>query len=124
MANIIGIDHVQLALPPGGETLARQFYNGLLGLPELEKPASLAVRGGCWFDCGGGQQIHVGGETEFRPARKAHPALLVNDLAIFLAELRQRGLPADFDEPVPGAVRATIADPFGNRIELIERQAR
>lgn len=123
MAKIIGLDHVQVAIPVGAEDTARAFYGTVLGMQELAKPANMAVRGGCWF-AAGNQQIHIGGENNFQPAKKAHPALLVDDLAGYLAELRQRGLPGDFDEPVPGALRATIFDPFGNRIELLERLAR
>lgn len=122
MAKIIGLDHVQVAIPVGAEDMARAFYGTVLGMQEVQKPANLAVRGGCWF-ASGNQQIHIGGESNFQPARKAHPALLVDDLAAYLAELKQRGLECGFDEPVPGAVRATIADPFGNRIELVERVA-
>lgn len=122
MANIIGIDHIQLAMPPGAEPRARAFYGAVLGLAELPKPAKLAVRGGVWFACGA-MQLHLGGEAEFRAARKAHPALLVDDLAAYLAQLAGRGLAADYDEPLENARRATIADPFGNRIELIERLA-
>lgn len=123
MAKIIGLDHVQVAIPVGAEDIAREFYGNVLGMQELEKPANLAVRGGCWF-ASGSQQIHIGGESNFLPAKKAHPALLVDDLAGYLAALKQRGLDGGFDEPVPGALRATIFDPFGNRIELVERLAR
>ena len=121
MAKIIGIDHVQLAMPAGAEAQARAFYSGTLGLAEIAKPAHLAVRGGAWFDCGQGLQVHLGGEAGFLPAKKAHPALLVDDLAGYLALLAERGYAADYDEPLADAKRATIADPFGNRIELIER---
>ncbi|PHV09064.1 glyoxalase [Janthinobacterium sp. BJB412] len=121
MAKIIGIDHVQLAMPLGAEGEARTFFGHVMGLAEIPKPPALAVRGGVWFDCGPGQQLHLGGEADFRPARKAHPALLVDDLAGYLAELASRGFAADYDEPLADARRATIADPFGNRIELIER---
>lgn len=123
MARIIGIDHVQVAMPQGGEALARQFYGALLGLAELDKPDHLAVRGGLWFACGA-QQLHLGGEAAFQPAGKAHPALLVDDLDAYLALLAGRGFEAQHDIPLAAARRATIADPFGNRIELIERLAR
>ncbi len=118
-----GIDHVQLAMPVGGEPLARQFYGGLLGLAEIEKPPNLAARGGNWFRCGP-LQLHLGVEADFRPARKAHPALVVTDLQALLAALKAAGFEVKHDpEPVPGVERAFTADPFGNRIELIEAQA-
>jgi catechol 2,3-dioxygenase-like lactoylglutathione lyase family enzyme len=120
MGKIIGIDHVQLAMPAGAEDQARAFYGAVLGLDELPKPAKLAVRGGVWFACGA-LQLHLGAEAGFQPARKAHPALLVDDLGGYLAQLQARGLEAGYDEPLADARRSTIADPFGNRIELIER---
>ncbi|MES2743173.1 MAG: VOC family protein [Pseudomonadota bacterium] len=122
MAKIIGIDHVQVAMPAGGEETARRFYGGVLGLAELPKPEQLAVRGGVWFACGA-QQLHLGAEPYFVAAKKAHPALLVDQLGALLAILRARGVELRLEPPIAGAERATIADPFGNRIELIERQA-
>jgi len=113
---IVGIDHVQLAMPPGGEERARAFYGGRLGLRELAKPEALARRGGCWFGCGS-TQVHLGVDTDFRPARKAHPALLVGDLAGFVAG---RGLEVRWDDELPGVARCYVDDPFGNRIELVE----
>ena len=122
MAGIVGIDHVQVAMPPGGEAQARRFYGGVLGLPELTKPANLAVRGGLWFGCGA-QQLHLGGEQNFEPARKAHPALLVDDLDGFLPGLIAHGIELRHEEAIAGAKRVAVADPFGNRVELIERGA-
>jgi catechol 2,3-dioxygenase-like lactoylglutathione lyase family enzyme len=117
---VYGIDHVQLAIPPGGEVLARRFYGELLGLTEIVKSPNLATRGGAWFRCGS-LQLHLGVEYEFRPARKAHPALLVRDLANLLKTLSAAGCEVKFDaEPVHGFDRAFTSDPFGNRIELIE----
>lgn len=111
-----GIDHVQVAIPPGGEPLARRFYAGLLGLPEVTKPPRLAARGGAWFEAGS-TRIHVGVETDFVAARKAHPALLVERLRQFVDE---SGLDARWSDEIAGTVRCHIDDPFGNRIELIE----
>jgi catechol 2,3-dioxygenase-like lactoylglutathione lyase family enzyme len=122
MASIIGIDHVQVAMPPGGEALARRFYGGVLGLPELAKPANLAVRGGLWFSCGP-LQLHLGGEQNFQAAKKAHPALLVDDLDGFLPGLVAHGIELRHEEAIAGAKRIAIADPFGNRVELVERLA-
>jgi len=114
-----GLDHVQLAMPRGGEQTARRFYGGLLGLPELPKPPSLAARGGCWFQCGS-LQLHLGVEADFRAARKAHPALLVTEFAELLEMLIAEGFEVKRDpEPVQGRDRAFTADPFGNRIELV-----
>ncbi len=118
--SILGIDHVQLAMPQGGEDVAREFYSGALGLAEIPKPADLAMRGGCWF-AGGGAHIHLGVEQDFRPARKAHPALLVDDLDALIARLARHGCDAIPGKPLAGYKRADITDPFGNRIELMQR---
>lgn len=119
-AKIVGLDHVQLAMPHGGEDRARAFYGGVLGLSEIDKPGHLAVAGGCWF-AGGGAQVHLGVEEGFTPSRKAHPALLVDDLAGMVTRLEQSGVPFSPGKPLDGYIRGDIADPFGNRIELMER---
>ena len=117
---IVGLDHVQLAAPPGREAEARAFYGTLLGLPEIAKPPVLAARGGVWFACGGdGQQLHVGVEREFAPARKAHPALLVDDLDALATRLREAAYEVSWDDAIPGVRRCYVADPFGNRLELV-----
>jgi len=116
---IRAIDHVQLAMPPGREADARAFYSGILGLPELPKPANLAPRGGCWFG-GGSVYVHLGVEQDFRPARKAHPAFLVDDLSALRQRLSAAGFPPKTDEPLEGFDRLYVDDPFGNRIELLE----
>jgi catechol 2,3-dioxygenase-like lactoylglutathione lyase family enzyme len=117
--SIMGIDHVQLAMPLGGEDTAREFYFGLLGIPEAPKPAALAQRGGVWF-----QQrqvkIHLGVEGDFRPARKGHPALLVRDLAALVQRLGDAGVRVVDDGALPGYNRVYVSDPFGNRLELME----
>lgn len=113
-----GVDHVQLAIPHGGEQTARDFYCGVLGLTEIPKPALLAARGGAWFRAGP-VEIHVGAEADFVPARKAHPALLVADLTTFVSET---GLDARWNDEIPGLVRCHVDDPFGNRIELIDSE--
>lgn len=119
---VIGIDHVQLAMPASGEDRARGFYAGVLGLREVPKPADLAARGGCWFE-GGGAHIHLGVEEDFRPARKAHPALLIDDLEGFIGQLNEAGVPFRPGKPLDGYARGDVADPFGNRIELMQRLA-
>ena len=120
MAGVIGIDHVQVSMPVGEEPTARAFYAGILGLEEVPKPAHLAVSGGCWF-VGGGANIHLGVERDFRPAHKAHPALLVDDLESFAARLETAGVAFTPGKPLEGYVRGDITDPFGNRIELMQR---
>jgi catechol 2,3-dioxygenase-like lactoylglutathione lyase family enzyme len=117
--HIIGLDHVQLAMPAGAEAEARAFYAGLLHLREIPKPEQLAARGGCWFTAPG-FQLHLGVEQPFSPARKAHPALLVSDLEALKEHLSQAGVEVTPDTTVPGVRRCYIADPFGNRIELIQ----
>ena len=112
------IDHVQLAMPPGEEVKASAFYSGLLGMTEIAKPAELTKRGGCWFESGT-VQIHLGVETDFRPARKAHPALRCRDYDELIARLRARGVDVVDDSNIPGVRRCHISDPFGNRIEII-----
>jgi catechol 2,3-dioxygenase-like lactoylglutathione lyase family enzyme len=116
---IVGLDHVQLAMPAGAEAQARAFYAGLLGMRELEKPQQLAARGGCWFEAPGAQ-LHLGVEAGFSPARKAHPALLVDDLATLLAALAAAGVPITPDDSLPHVRRFYAADPFGNRVEFIQ----
>jgi catechol 2,3-dioxygenase-like lactoylglutathione lyase family enzyme len=113
------IEHVQLAMPAGGEDLARNFYAGILGITETPKPPHLAKRGGCWFERGD-LKIHLGVEIDFRPARKAHVALLIADLAELLDKLRKSGYALRQDEPLEGYKRVFVDDPFGNRIELLE----
>jgi len=112
------IDHVQLAMPAGEEGKARAFYRDLLGMVELPKPPELAKRGGCWF-ASGEVQIHLGVEKDFRPAKKAHPALRCRDYDALTSMLREARIEVIADDSNPGVVRCYIHDPFGNRIELI-----
>jgi catechol 2,3-dioxygenase-like lactoylglutathione lyase family enzyme len=115
---ITGFDHVQLAMPRGREDAARSFYAGLLGMSELEKPPVLAARGGCWF-AAGAAVLHLGVEEPFAPARKAHPALLVDDLDGLEAALRAAGHACvRADGEIPGVRRFHTSDPFGNRVEF------
>ncbi len=119
MSEVVALDHLQLAMPRGREAEARAFYGDILGLRELTKPANLAVRGGVWFQLGT-QQLHLGVEGDFRPAKKAHPAFLVHNLAGLRARLEQSGFEPYEDEPLDGYERCYVADPFGNRLELME----
>ena len=114
----VAIDHVQLAMPRGGEDTARAFYTTLLGMSEVQKPPGLAKRGGCWF-ASGSVRIHLGVEADFHPAQKAHPALVCRDYAELVAQLRTAGVAVIDDNSIPGVQRCHTSDPFGNRIELI-----
>jgi hypothetical protein len=121
-----GIDHVQLAAPPGCESEGRRFFGDLLGLTEIPKPPVQAARGGLWFQCGA-QQIHLGVENDFRPARKAHPALRLVDEAALRALvdiLVQAGVAAREDHEMADCARFFVADPWGNRLELVAAKAR
>ena len=117
---VVGLDHVQLAMPPGREDEARTFYSGLLGLPERAKPDGLLARGGVWFETAT-VKVHLGVEADFRPARKAHPGLLVDDLGPLVARLRASGHEVRVGEALAGFDHAYVDDPFGNRIELLQR---
>ncbi|QQE79816.1 VOC family protein [Alicyclobacillus sp. SO9] len=114
-----GIHHVQLAAPEGCENTARQFFGELLGWSEVPKPKNLQKRGGVWFQCGA-QQVHIGVQQDFIPAKKAHPAFLVEDLDALCRHLDQKNVFIINDEPLPGAKRFYLKDPFGNRLEFLE----
>ena len=116
---ILAIDHVQLAMPEGGEEAARSFYSGLLGIAETPKPAHLAKRGGCWFEQGA-LKVHLGVEKTFQPAKKAHPAFIVENLPELRQKLAAAGVVLRDDEPLEGYDRIYVEDPFGNRLELME----
>jgi catechol 2,3-dioxygenase-like lactoylglutathione lyase family enzyme len=118
---IVGIDHVQLAIPRGGEQRGRQFYGELLGLEERPKPPELARRGGAWFERGD-VKVHLGVDPAFTPATKAHPAFLVTGLPELIARLHAAGYVTQEEAPLPGYDRVFVEDPFGNRVELLERQ--
>lgn len=122
---VVGLDHVQIAIPAGGEDAARAFYGGLLGLIEVPKPAPLAARGGCWFvgrGEGSGVALHLGVEADFRPARKAHVALLIDDLPGLRASLEATGVTTADDEAQLAVRRFHAFDPFGNRLEMVDRR--
>ena len=115
---IRGYDHVQVAIPPESEAAARAFYGSRLLMTEVPKPAALAARGGCWF-ASGSAVLHLGVEEPFRPARKAHPAFLVDDLDTLAARLTAAGHECvHTDGEIPGVRRFHTADPFGNRLEF------
>ncbi|MHB8438471.1 MAG: VOC family protein [Acidimicrobiales bacterium] len=116
---LTALDHVQLAMPTGGEDRAAAFYEGILGLGRREKPPALALRGGCWFS-NGMVTLHLGAQDQFVPARKAHPALAVRRLDDLVDALASGGHAVRFDEEMPGVRRCYVDDPFGNRIELID----
>ena len=114
---LISIDHIQLAMPEGEEARARSFYVDILGLREVPKPAGTSP-GGAWFE-NGVVKVHLGVEKDFRPARKAHPAFVVDQLDILLAALKGHGYRVTLAEQIEGTERAHVDDPFGNRIELM-----
>ncbi|QUL37947.1 VOC family protein [Erythrobacter sp. JK5] len=116
---IIGLDHIQIAIPENGEDRAREFYGDLLGMHEAPKPANLSPTG-CWFERGS-VSLHIGVDRDFVPARKAHPALLVDDLETLRERLETAGHATHDDKPVEGYARFFTFDPFGNRIELMQR---
>jgi catechol 2,3-dioxygenase-like lactoylglutathione lyase family enzyme len=117
---VIGIDHIQLAMPAGREDEARGFYHDILGLPETPKPPELAKRGGCWFETGA-VKIHLGVDKNFHPATKAHPGLPVSDLRTIVERCGERGVTIADDAPLDGYARIFVSDPFGNRIELMQK---
>ncbi len=118
MVRLVRLDHVQLAMPRGGEAAAVAFYSGLLGLDQQAKPPALAGRGGCWFS-NGVVSLHLGVDADFVPATKAHPALVVDDLDALEAALRAAGVEVRADRQLDDVRRSFVADPFGNRVELI-----
>ena len=118
---LVGIDHVQLSMPPGGEAEARRFYGSVLGLREVAKPAELAGRGGCWFAGRAiGVAVHLGAEAGFQPLARAHPALIVRDLDAAREALAEAGVPIEDDDSGLPVRRCYLRDPFGNRIELVD----
>jgi catechol 2,3-dioxygenase-like lactoylglutathione lyase family enzyme len=117
-----GLHHVQLALPPGGEDACREFYVGVLGLTEVEKPPVLAARGGLWVRADG-LELHLGVEADFRPQRKAHPGIVVADLDSLAERLQRHGSPVTWDDAFPGMRRFYSEDAFGNRLEFLQPRA-
>lgn len=113
------IDHVQLAAPVGEEKMAKNFYGGILGFQEIEKPEMLKQRGGVWFQTGN-VRLHIGVEENFVPAKKAHPAIEVEQLETLRKDLENKGIKTIVDNRLPGANRFYVNDPFGNRIEFLE----
>jgi catechol 2,3-dioxygenase-like lactoylglutathione lyase family enzyme len=119
VSGLVGLHYVQLAAPPDSEEVLRGFYRDVLGMTEVAKPPELAARGGVWFRSGA-LELHLGVEADFRPARKAHPGLLVEDLTIFAEHLGAHGVPVKWDDRFPGFRRGYVEDPHGNRLELLE----
>jgi catechol 2,3-dioxygenase-like lactoylglutathione lyase family enzyme len=115
---VTALDHVQLAMPAGGERTAEAFYCGVLGFTREPKPENLARRGGCWFRRGR-VSVHLGVETDFRAAKKAHPAFVVDGFDALVERFANIGVEFRADDELPGVRRGYVEDPFGNRIELI-----
>jgi len=116
---ILALDHVQLAMPAGGDDRARSFYVGLLGMEELAKPPPLQASGGVWFRSGSAE-LHLGIKADFQPARKAHPGLRVDDIERFASRFQEAGREVAWDERYPGVRRFYVQDPFGNRVEILQ----
>lgn len=116
---IVALDHVQLAIPADAEDHARTFYSGLLGLSEVAKPEKLRAKGGCWF-AAAAVNVHLGVQTPFQPATKAHPAFRVTDIEYLVAQLLAQNYPVMWDDAIPGTRRFYTCDPFGNRLEFLE----
>jgi catechol 2,3-dioxygenase-like lactoylglutathione lyase family enzyme len=119
---LLALDHIQIAMPAGREAEARAFYAGVLGLEERDKPANLSKRGGCWFERGS-IKVHLGVDPDFRPAAKAHPAFRVENVELLAKKAGAAGCRVAADEPLEGFARLYVYDPFGNRIELMQRVA-
>lgn len=118
---ILSLDHVQVAIPVGGENRAREFYGGILGFTEIEKPAAMAGRNSIWF-AAGPVNLHLGIEPDFHPAKRAHPAFVVDTLDDILAACQGAGLNTKPDTSFNGFRRAHVFDPFGNRLELMQAE--
>ncbi|MDX6437947.1 MAG: hypothetical protein QOF45_530 [Gaiellaceae bacterium] len=118
---MLAIDHIQLAAPPGCEEAARRFFGELLGLEEIPKPEAIRARGGVWFRVGA-HELHIGVEADFTPARKAHPAFRTDDYDELRERLQAGGVEVADDDAIPGVRRCFVADPWGNRIELISAE--
>lgn len=116
---LTGIDHIQIAAPPDAEEQAREFYGNLLGMEEIPKPENLQARGGCWFKCGA-QEVHIGIQKDFTPAKKAHPGFTVHALEQLQSRLESAGYVISQEPPIAGRARFFTHDPFGNRIEFLE----
>ena len=115
--SVVGLHHVQIACPSGSEDDLRGFYGDLLGMPEIRKPPVLAARGGVWFEAGD-RQLHCGVEADFRPARKAHPCFLVEDVEAVAKGVTSAGGEVRWDDSIPGVRRFHTDDPVGNRVEI------
>ncbi|MFJ9410623.1 VOC family protein [Streptomyces sp. NPDC101393] len=116
---ITGLDHIQLAAPPGTEDALRAYYVGVLGMTETLKPAPLAARGGCWFEAGTAH-LHLGTDPAHHPSAKAHPGLSVTSIDALAARLTAAGAPVTWDHDLPGRRRFYSTDPAGNRLEFLE----
>lgn len=118
---ILGLDHIQIAMPVGEEALARSYYGELLGLIEVDKPINLAGRGGLWFE-NGDLKVHLGVDAQFVPAKKAHPGFRVVDLDSFSKQLQAHGFNVEDAKQIPGFRRIFTVDPFGNKVEFLEAE--
>jgi len=115
----VALDHVQLAIPPDSEAACREFYVGILGMAEVEKPANLAKRGGLWLRTRN-VQIHLGVDADFHPARKAHPAIVASDVTAVATHLSAKGIEVVWDESLSDRKRFYVYDNVGNRLEIVQ----
>ena len=119
--DFLGIEHVQITIPHGEERRAREFYVDVLGFTEIVRPESLGGRGGGWFR-NGPVNLHLISARDFQPTRPGHPAWLVPDLDTVIARCESAGHAIEQAVPLPGFDRVHVYDPFGNRLELMERK--
>lgn len=115
---VVGLDHIQLAMPKGQEKAAEDFYCAILGFERVPKPPHLELRGGCWFHSKG-VKLHLGVDIKFVPARKAHPAFIVTSLQEVRSRLEVAGIEIVWDTQISGFERFYVSDPFGNRLEFM-----
>jgi catechol 2,3-dioxygenase-like lactoylglutathione lyase family enzyme len=117
---ILSLNHVQIAIPIASQDRARAFYSGILGFTEIEKPPQMADRKSLWF-VAGAVNLHLGIEPDFTPAKRAHPAFVVDGLDQILAACERASITIKPDTSFNNFRRVHVFDPFGNRLELMER---
>ena len=118
---ILSIHHAQITIPKDAEEEARDFYCGVLRMKEVPKPSELDGRGGFWLEVGD-RQVHVGTEDNLaRESTKAHIAYLVEHLDSWRRTLEMQNIVVTDGIQIPHYRRFEFRDPFGNRIEFMEK---